>query len=121
MPKVIVVDDDKHLREIYKKNLETRGYKAETAVDGLDALEKIGDFNPDIIILDIMMPKMDGIEVLKSLKNNPKFKSKPVLMLTGVSDVDRMKLCLDLGAMGYILKGTSIEEIDKRLKMLVGN
>lgn len=119
MPKVLVVDDDENLRSLYKKNLEARNYTVETAVNGEDALAKVQQFNPNIIILDVMMPKMSGIEVLKSLKNDENLKNIPVVMLTGVSEVSQIKEFLELGAKGYIQKGSSIEEIDRRLRLFV--
>ena len=118
MPSVLVVDDDENLRFIYKKNLENRGYEVETAVNGADALEIIEGWKPDIIILDIMMPELDGVKVLENLKRDSVLDELSVIMLTGVSEINLMKKCLDLGAKGYILKGASMEEIDKRLKML---
>ncbi|MGI9534327.1 MAG: response regulator transcription factor [Thermodesulfobacteriota bacterium] len=118
MPSVLVVDDDENLRTIYKKNLEYRGYKVETAIHGADALDKISEQKPDIVILDIMMPELDGVKVLENLKEKSILDTVSVIMLTGVSEINLMKKCLDLGAKGYILKGASMEEIDKRLKML---
>ena len=118
MPTVLVVDDDENLRIIYKKNLEKRGYEVETAINGADALEIIEGWKPDIIILDIMMPELDGVKVLENLKRDSVLDEVSVIMLTGVSEINLMKKCLDLGAKGYILKGASMEEIDKRLKML---
>ena len=118
MPSVLVVDDDENLRTIYKKNLENRGYEVETAFNGADALDKLKEWKPDIIILDIMMPELDGVKVLENLKKTDLLDELSVIMLTGVSEINLMKKCLDLGAKGYILKGASMEEIDKRLKML---
>ena len=118
MPSVLVVDDDENLRIIYKKNLKNRGYEVETASNGVDALNKLKEWKPDIIILDIMMPELDGVKVLENLKKISILDELSVIMLTGVSEINLMKKCLDLGAKGYILKGASMEEIDKRLKML---
>ena len=118
MTKILVVDDDENLRIVYKKNLENRGYEVDTAINGVDALKKIPEFKPDIVILDIMMPELDGVRVLENLKENSVLNELSVIMLTGVSEINLMKKCLDLGAKGYILKGASMEEIDRRLKML---
>ena len=118
MANILIVDDDENLRVVYKKNLERRGYVVETAINGLDALDKLQDWQPDIMILDIMMPELDGVKVLEKLSESHIFKDISVIMLTGVSEINLMKKCLDLGAKGYILKGASMEEIDRRLKML---
>lgn len=118
MAKILVVDDDENLRIVYKKNLENRDYRVETAIDGNDALIKVAEWKPDIVILDIMMPELDGVRVLEKLKESSALDNLSVIMLTGVSEINLMKKCLDLGAKGYILKGASMEEIDRRLKML---
>jgi len=118
MAKILVVDDDENLRIVYKKNLENRDYRVETAIDGKDALIKITEWKPDIVILDIMMPELDGVRVLENLKESSALDNLSVIMLTGVSEINLMKKCLDLGAKGYILKGASMEEVDRRLKML---
>lgn len=121
MAKILVVDDEEHLRNIYRKNLESRNYTVEIASNGEDALDKISGFGPDVVILDIHMPKKNGIETLKSFKQDETLKNIPVIMLTGVADVNQITKCLDLGATGYILKGSSIDQIEKKLKMLIPN
>jgi len=118
LPKILVVDDDENLRTVYKKNLENRGYRVETAIHGKDALIKVSNWKPDIVILDILMPELDGVRVLETLKESSALDNMSVIMLTAVSEINLMKKCLDLGAKGYILKGASMEEIDRRLKML---
>ena len=118
MAKILIVDDDENLRVAYKQNLERRGYVVETAVDGIDALDQLQQWQPDIIILDIMMPELDGVKVLEKLRESKTLSDISVIMLTGVSEINLMKKCLELGAKGYILKGASMEEIDRRLKML---
>ena len=121
MAKILVVDDEEHLRNIYRKNLESRNYTVEIASNGEDALDKISGFGPDVVILDIHMPKKNGIETLKSFKQDETLRNIPVIMLTGVADVNQITKCLDLGATGYILKGSSIDQIEKKLKMLIPN
>ena len=119
MAKILVVDDEEHLRNIYRKNLESRSYEVETAINGEDALEMLGNFSPDVIILDIHMPKKNGVETLQEIKQNELLNQIPVIMLTGVADVNQITKCLDLGAKGYILKGSSIDQIETKLKMLI--
>lgn len=119
MPKLLVVEDDENLREIYAKNLTRRDYTVETSTDGNDALNKLTDFKPDVILLDIMMPGLDGKEFLKFLKQSPRYKTIPVIMITGVSDINDIKQCLDNGAAGYVLKGSSTDEIDKKISVIL--
>ncbi len=82
--KILVVDDEENIRELYKAELTDEGYLVELAVDGPAALEKIGSFRPDLITLDVKMPGMDGIEVLRRIKE--KDASIPVLLLTAYGE-----------------------------------
>lgn len=80
--KILAVDDEKHIVRLVQVNLERAGYQVVTAYDGVDALKKVSDEKPDLIVLDVMMPQMDGFEVLKNLKANPDTRDIPVIMLT---------------------------------------
>ncbi len=84
MKKILVVDDEENIRELYKAELTDEGYVVELAVDGPAALEKIASFRPDLITLDVKMPGMDGIEVLRRIKE--KDASIPVLLLTAYGE-----------------------------------
>jgi len=119
--KVLLIEDHQFLSELYAKNLKRRDYNVEIAKDGEDGLEKVKSFKPDVILLDIIMPDMNGIEVLKELKSSSKYKKIPVIVLTAVSDVEKMQECLDSGALGYITKGTSTEEIINKVEMIFGS
>ena len=119
--KVLLIEDHKFLGELYAKNLKRRDYDVEIAKDGEDGLEKVKSFKPDVILLDIIMPDMNGIEVLKELKASSKYKSIPVILLSAVCDVDKIKECLDTGALGYIIKETSTEEMVNKVDLIVGS
>ncbi len=119
MAKILLIEDEESLRELYRKNLMSRNYEVETANDGGDALVKLTQSKPDVIILDILMPNLNGIEVLKILKEDPKLKKIPVLMLTAVSEINKMKECLEIGAIGYITKGSSADEIVHKVNMIL--
>jgi len=80
--KVLVCDDERHIVRLIQVNLEKAGYTVVTAYDGKDGLEKIKAEKPDMVVLDVMMPYMDGFEVLKSLRRDPEFMALPVIMLT---------------------------------------
>ncbi|MCE9558487.1 MAG: response regulator [Armatimonadetes bacterium] len=80
--KVLVCDDERHIVRLIQVNLEKAGYTVVTAYDGKDGLEKIKSEKPDMVVLDVMMPYMDGFEVLKSLRRDPEFMALPVIMLT---------------------------------------
>lgn len=80
--KILVVDDERHIVRLVQVNLERAGYEVVTAYDGEEALQKVREERPDLIVLDIMMPKMGGFEVMKHLKADPTTRDIPVIMLT---------------------------------------
>ena len=83
MPKkILAVDDERHIVRLVEVNLQRAGYEVVTAYDGREALEKVKSENPDLVVLDVMMPYMDGFEVLKNLKSDPATAEIPVIMLT---------------------------------------
>lgn len=93
MPKkILVVDDEKHIVRLVQANLDRAGYAVVTANDGKEALEKVAEENPDLVVLDVMMPYMDGFEVLQNLRRNPSTRDIPVIMLTAkAQDADVFK------------------------------
>ena len=83
MPKkILAVDDEKHIVRLVQVNLERQGYEVITAYDGKEALQKVEEERPDLVVLDVMMPYMDGFEVLQTLRRNPSTRDIPVIMLT---------------------------------------
>ena len=80
--KIMAVDDERHIVRLIQVNLERAGFQVITAFDGPEALKKVENDRPDLIVLDVMMPKMDGFEVLKRLQANPETREIPVIMLT---------------------------------------
>ncbi len=90
--KILTVDDEKHIVRLIQVNLERHGYEVVTAHDGREALEKVESERPDLVILDVMMPYMDGFEVLQNMKRNPGTRDIPVIMLTAkAQDADVFK------------------------------
>lgn len=104
MAKILVVDDSPALLELYSFTLNSEGHEVETAKDGVEGLEKIKKFSPDIVLLDILMPNKDGFEVLKELKKDKKTKDISILLLTNVDEQSKVEEGLKLGAMDYIVK-----------------
>lgn len=111
--KILVVDDEKSIADIVKFNLEKEGYKVYLAYDGEEAIEKIYELLPDLILLDIMMPKKDGFQVLKEIRKDL---STPVLMLTAKEEEVDKVLGLELGADDYVVKPFSMRELVARVK-----
>jgi len=102
--KILVVDDEAPIREIYNKEFSAAGFDVVLAVDGEEGLLKAGEEMPNLILLDIMLPKMSGIDVLKALKKNSLTKEIPVLLLTNLGEETIIKEGFSLGANGYLLK-----------------
>lgn len=106
--KVLMADDDKMLLDMYKERLELAGYMVETGFNGEEILTKVRDFAPDIIMLDVMMPKMNGYETLASLKSDPLTKNIPVVMLSALMrDFNREK-AVEGGAEDYLIKSEAM-------------
>lgn len=104
MAKVLLVEDDPLIYRLYQKLFTLEGYELELADNGLSALEMMPSFSPDIILLDIMMPTMNGIEFLGKLKSDPAVKDIPVIVLTNVSDSDITKEAVSAGAALILIK-----------------
>ncbi len=113
MAKIVVVEDEKAISDIIKYNLEKEGYEVYTAYDGMAGLELIETLNPDIILLDIMMPKMDGLQVCKRVR---KTKNMPIIMLTAKAEEIDKVVGLELGADDYITKPFGMRELIARVK-----
>jgi DNA-binding response OmpR family regulator len=122
MAKVFIIDDDPLIIRMYQTKFQNQGYDVETAADGDEALKKVLNIKPDIILLDIMMPKVNGLEVLKNLKGNKDTKLIPVIILTnlGLSEADEQK-SIELGAVTYIIKANyTPAEIVAKVKEILG-
>ncbi|MEN6327516.1 MAG: response regulator transcription factor [Syntrophomonas sp.] len=115
-PKILVVDDETHIVELVKFNLEKEGYRVIVAYDGQSALEKVRDVVPDLILLDIMLPKMDGLEVCRAIKQIPAYNTIPIIMLTAKGEEIDTVLGLEMGADDYIKKPFSPREMVARVK-----
>jgi DNA-binding NtrC family response regulator len=109
MPKILVVDDEKHIRDSCIKLLQRKRFEAQGAADGTEALDKISKELFDLVLLDVRMPGMDGIEVLRRAKEMvPEI---VVLILTGHGTIDTANEALQLGAAGFIRKPIAIEDL----------
>jgi two-component system OmpR family response regulator len=114
--KILITEDDETLRSVLKYNLTKEGYTVLTANDGLQALEISRKENPDLLILDLMLPKMDGLEVCRILR---KEKTMPILMLTARADEIDKIIGLEVGADDYMTKPFSIRELLARVKAML--
>ena len=122
MNKILIVEDEEFLVRALKDNLESEGYSVDTAVDGGEALERIKKSKPNIILLDLLMPKKDGFYVLAEVKKNPEWKLIPIIVLSNLGGDENIKKALEMGADDYFVKSQHpIEEVVEKVKgYLVG-
>lgn len=119
LKKIMMVDDEASIRELVRFNLEKAGYMVELSDDGLIALRSIMEDTPDLLILDLMLPGMDGLEICQHLRQHDKTRMLPIIMLTAkVEEIDRV-LGLELGADDYLTKPFSPRELVARVKSLL--
>lgn len=103
-PKILFVDDDNFLRKVYEAELKEKNFDVILAQDGEEGLEKAQLEDPDLIILDMIMPKKSGFEVLTELQRNQKTRNIPVIILSNLGQEDDKKKGIDLGAVDYLIK-----------------
>lgn len=115
--RILVVDDDRAVRESLRRSLSFNGYSVELAVDGIDALEKVAAARPDALVLDVMMPRLDGLEVCRRLRSTGD--DLPILVLTARDSVSERVSGLDAGADDYLPKPFALEELLARLRALL--
>jgi diguanylate cyclase (GGDEF)-like protein len=114
--RILVVDDDRNLRKIIQTNLELAGYDVTTAANGEEALHLLDSMQPDLIVLDVMMPMMDGYEVARRVRRHPTNTHVPIIMLTAKSEVEDKLAGFEAGADDYITKPFGPQELLARVK-----
>jgi len=102
--RILTIDDSKTMRDMLLLTLTDAGFEVLQGVDGEDGLAVLGDQKVDVIITDINMPKMDGYEVIRQLRQNPRHKTTPILVLTTESDGDKRNIARNAGATGWMVK-----------------
>lgn len=102
--RILIVEDDPYICKMYQLKLDLQGFEVDIASNGKIGVEKVTEKKPDLILLDILMPEMDGFEVLKVLKSNSQTKDIPVLVLSNLGQDERIRKAMELGAASYIVK-----------------
>lgn len=115
MAKILIVEDDPFLLKMYTKKLQVAGFDVETAGDGEEGLAKLKSFKPDLALMDVMLPKLNGIEAIEMAKNDPAIKDIPILVLSNLSSSVDSETAVKKGAIGYLIKSdyTPSQVIDK--------
>ena len=117
--KLLVVDDDKTTRKLLGLYLRGKGYEVVPAENGLDAIEKLGTESIDLVVTDMNMPYMDGIELTKTLRSDSILKNIPIIMVTTEADDDEKKKAFDAGVDDYLVKPTNADAISDSIKRIV--
>lgn len=117
--KILIIDDEENIVELLKFNLELNGYQTDYAYDGKVAISKIKDWNPELILLDIMLPGVDGITITQIIRSNDKLKNIPVIMMTAKSQDSDKFIGFESGADDYITKPFVVKEVIYRIKAVL--
>ncbi|MFA5107429.1 MAG: response regulator [Patescibacteria group bacterium] len=121
MAKILVVEDEIFLSEALTNKLRKTKHTVETAMDGVQALAKVGPFKPELILLDIRMPKKDGFSVIRELKSAPATKDIPVIMLSNFGEANEVTKAKALGAQDYFVKANlKLADLCEKIKNLLG-
>ncbi|MBI4972778.1 MAG: response regulator [Candidatus Omnitrophica bacterium] len=117
--KLLLVDDDKDVVEALKSRLAREGYIVSIASDGEEALVKVKEADPDVVILDLLMPKMNGFEVLKEIRQRFKDKWRPVIIVSAKTELESVKECYGLEADHYLTKPCSFENLLRGIQTMI--
>lgn len=121
MKKILFIEDESALQKTFGDILDQEGYEMVSAMDGEEGLKLIEAQKPDLILLDLILPKIHGFDVLKKLKENPETKDIPVIVLTNLEGTGDVEKALELGATTYLVKANySLEEIISKIKKTLG-
>lgn len=122
MKKILFIEDEETLQRTFKEILKRANYEMFGSLDGEDGLKTALNEKPDLILLDLILPKMHGLEVLKELKSKPETKNIPVIILTNLEGTEEIEKALELGATTYLVKTSySLEEIIKKIRKIIGD
>lgn len=120
-PLILVVEDDKFLRDLLVHKVEERGYHVEVAVDGEEGIKQIRLLRPDLVLLDLILPGLDGFGVLSQIHDDPQLNQIPVIILSNLGQQEEIEKGLSLGAKDYMIKAHfTPQEVVDRIKKILG-
>ena len=117
--RLLIVDDEKEIVESLTLRLKREGYEVSTAFDGEEALQKLRDDNPDLVILDLMLPKLSGFEVLERMRKEFTDKWRPVIIISAKDELESWRKCHDLEADLYLVKPCTIDDILRGITTMI--
>lgn len=117
--KILVVDDEREIVETLRRILLKNGYEVSTAFDGEEALLKVKDENPDVILLDLIMPKLNGYDTLKEIREKHNDKWRPVIIISSKTELESVQKCYNLEADHYLTKPCSIDNILRGIETMI--
>lgn len=121
MAKIMVVDDNKEFTTLYKEYLKMAGFEAVAENQSSNAMEQAYATQPDLILLDLMMPEPNGFQLCRMLRADPNFRRTPIIIVTALNDEDSRVVALGAGANDYLTKPFHIEELKLRINLLLEN
>ncbi|MDD5145476.1 MAG: response regulator [Candidatus Pacebacteria bacterium] len=122
MKKILFIEDESALQKTFSDLLSAAGFEMISALDGEIGLELAQRKNPDLVLLDLVLPKMHGLEVLKKLKEDPKTKEVPIIILTNLEGMAEVEKALELGATTYLVKSQyDLKEVAEKIKQILNN
>ncbi len=120
-PLILFIEDDRAIQEMYRMQLAADGFQVETAPDGAAGLESVRKRRPDLVLLDLRLPGVDGFQVLTAMKADAGLADIPILVLSNYGDPDMVRRGLDLGAAAYLLKSQTVPaELSRRVRSILG-
>ena len=118
--KILIAEDDQFILKAMTTKLTKEGYEVKIAVDGVQLMDLLKSYIPDLIILDLLMPKKDGFEVIKEVKEDPKLKNIPILIASNLGQSSDIQQVLNLGATDYIIKSEfTLESLVQKIKNII--
>lgn len=121
MKKILFIEDESALQKTFSETLKQEGYEVTSALDGETGLRLAETEKPDLILLDLILPKMNGFEVIKKLQQNPATKVIPIIVLTNLEDIGDVEKAVELGATTYLVKAKySLAEVMEKIKKTLG-
>lgn len=119
MPKIMVVDDDEDFTTLYKQYLRRAGFDAVAENESSKVMERVHATEPDLILLDLMMPEPDGFQLCRMLRADPKFQRTPIIIVTALTDEDSKIVAIGAGANAYLTKPFHIDDLKLRINLLL--